>query len=189
MKYEHPIVCDQQLFDFVESLEGFRSKPYKDKYSYWTIGIGHNLTSNPLHNHILHLFWPLEDQDDVIVTQEEAFRRMQKDSITHDQSKYILNDDLVDIDQELHNKFPRYQQINDDIRKMALLYMGFNLGVRGLLGFKKFGEHMARKRYPEAAGEIVNSQWYKQVPRAAKCIETMIRYGYIPKLDDEGTAA
>lgn len=184
MKYEHPLVCDQDLFNFVESLEGFRSKPYRDSHLYWTVGIGHNLSANPLKNYIIHHFWPPEDPDDPIPTQEQAFSLMQHDGITHDQAQFILNDDLVDIDHMLYVKFPRYPQITDDIRKMALLYMGFNLGVTGLLQFKKFAEAFARKRYNDAGNEIVNSAWYKQVPRASKCIEHMVKFGDIPPLDD-----
>jgi GH24 family phage-related lysozyme (muramidase) len=184
MKYEHPLVCDQDLFNFLESLEDFRSKPYKDKYEFWTVGIGHNLTQNPLKYYIRHNFWPPKDPDDPIPTHDQAFALMQKDGITHAQGQYILNDDLVDIDHLLYTKFPRYPLIEDDIRKMAVLYMGFNIGVRGLLKFHKFIESLGRKQYEAAGEEIVNSAWYKQVPRAARCIEHMIRFGVIPRLDE-----
>lgn len=183
MKYEHPIVADQDLLMFFESLEGFRAKPYRDKFNFWTIGIGHNLTANPLKNYILFHFWPPQDQDDKIISHAEAFIRMKRDGITHEQAQFILNDDIVDIDHTLYTKFPRYDQITDDIRKMALLYMGFNLGIRGTLGFKKFTEKFMKKLYAQAADELIDSAWYEQVPRAAHCIEHMVRFGNIPPLD------
>jgi|SRR5882724_7800464 len=183
MKYEHPLICDQDLFNFIESLEGFRSRPYRDTHNFWTIGIGHNLSNNPLKNYIIHQFWPPEDPDDPITTKEEAFALMQRDGITHSQAQFICNDDLVDIDHMLYTKFPRYPLIDDDVRKMSVLYMGFNMGVRGLLQFKNFAMALGRKHYHDAGDEIVNSSWYKQVPRAARCIEHMIRFGVIPELD------
>lgn len=183
-KYKHPLVTDDFILDFFQSLEGYRSKPYKDIHGYWTIAIGHNLSQNPLKNYIKHHFWPPEDDDDQIITDAEAFKRMQKDGITHDQANFILNDDLVDIDQSLYNKFPRYERCDSDIRKMALLYLGFNLGIKGIISFKRFCEDFSKKRYAEAADELIDSLWYKQVPRAAKCIEHMVRFEEIPILDE-----
>ena len=184
-KYKYPLVCDTALFEFVESLEGIRLKPYYDKYGYWTIGVGHNLTTNPLKNYIKRQFWPPEDEDDPVISDAEALKRMKKDGLTKQQCYYILNDDLVEVDQSLYNKFPRYLGCDSDIRKMALLYLGFNLGIRGILGFKKFIPAFAKKKYDIAADELMNSLWYKQVPRAAKCIVHMVRYEEIPPLDDE----
>jgi len=183
MRYKYPIVCDRQIFDFFELLEGFRSHPYRDKYTFWTIGIGHNLTQNPLPNYIKAMFWPPKDEDDKLPNNEEAFELMKKNGITIHQARYILNDDIVNDDLKLHRNFPNYEKITDEIRQIALLYMCFNLGFIGLKGFRKFCAAFSRKKYENAADEIVNSNWYKQIPRAAKCIEHMIRSNEIPPVD------
>jgi GH24 family phage-related lysozyme (muramidase) len=184
-KYKYPLVVDKALFDFMESLEGMRLIAYQDKYNYWTIGVGHNLTTNQLKPYILNFIWPRADEDDPPITYAEAMKRMKKTGLTRAQCHYILNDDLVSIDYLLYDKFPRYLTCDSDIRKMALLYLCFNLGINGLLGFKMFKEYFAKKKYDLAADELVNSFWYKQVPRAAKCIVHMIRYEEIPILDQK----
>lgn len=63
-------------------------------------------------------------------------------------------------------------KLNDlDIKEEAkiILYdMAYNLGVRGLLKFKKMWKALENKDYLEASKEMQDSKWFKQVGRRSK---------------------
>jgi lysozyme len=59
-------------------------------------------------------------------------------------------------------------------RQNVLIEMAFNLGVRGLLGFKKMIEAIQSKNYKLASTEMLDSTWAKQVKsRAARMAKRM----------------
>lgn len=64
------------------------------------------------------------------------------------------------------------------LRKHALVNMAFQLGVNGLLRFKKMLWQMQHGNYKEAYKEALDSHWAKQTPERAMRIAKMIRDGY-----------
>ena len=62
----------------------------------------------------------------------------------------------------------------DDYRKRIIINMGFNLGVNGVLKFKKMISAIMNKDFNEAANQMQDSNWYNQVGfRAARLIKMM----------------
>ena len=65
----------------------------------------------------------------------------------------------------------------DDLRKRVIINMAYNLGVTGVLKFKKMIEAIHAKDYQWAADEMVDSRWYQQVGDRAVRLENMMRDG------------
>jgi len=56
----------------------------------------------------------------------------------------------------------------DDVRKLVVLDMIFNLGLSRFLGFVKTVEAIVHKDYNRAAREMIDSKWFRQTGRRAK---------------------
>lgn len=54
----------------------------------------------------------------------------------------------------------------DVVRQNALVELAFNLGLNGLLGFKKMISALAVNNYALAAKELIDSSWSRQVGKA-----------------------
>lgn len=62
-------------------------------------------------------------------------------------------------------------------RQYALLDMCFQLGFKGLCGFKKMLEAMRWGKWQTAAEECLNSDYARQTPARAKRIARLIKEG------------
>jgi lysozyme len=56
----------------------------------------------------------------------------------------------------------------DPVRRGAIIDMIFNLGIGGVLDFKKMLAHLRNKNWIQAAYELMESQYAKQVHERAK---------------------
>ena len=65
----------------------------------------------------------------------------------------------------------------DDERQYALIDMAFNLGVNGLLMFRKMLRNMRNKQYERSAQECLNSEYAKCVGKRALRIAETIKTG------------
>lgn len=137
--------------------EGIRLTPYKCSAGYLTIGVGRNLITNPL------------------TAEEKKKVGDWKSGITKDAAFYLLRNDIKRVERECEQHIPFWKQLDDE-RQYALLDMAFNLGIRGLLQFKKMLSDIGIGNYRGAAKECLNSKYAKQVgkraERIAKAIET-----------------
>jgi lysozyme len=70
----------------------------------------------------------------------------------------------------------------DDVRQAVLVDMAFNLGVTGLLGFKNTLESVRLGLYHQAAGQMLQSKWAKQVGSRATRLAMMMETGQWPVL-------
>ncbi|HAS0709589.1 TPA: glycoside hydrolase family protein [Enterobacter hormaechei subsp. steigerwaltii] len=153
-------ITDMIIYD-----EGEKLTIYKDTEGYWTIGVGHLLTKSP--------------------SKDEAIRQLDKlvgtghyGYINKQESRKILE---IDINQTI-KQIGRTELINvytslDIIRRTALVNMCFQLGVQGVLQFKKMIQHLNAREYEKAADEALNSKWARQTPNRAKRVTDVIRYG------------
>lgn len=95
--------------------------------------------------------------------------------ITEEEAEYLLNNDILSRLASLSNAMPWFNNLND-ARKGALVNMSFQLGVEGLLGFKKTLGLLKVGKYADAAEEMLRSRWALQTPsrayRMAEQIET-----------------
>ena len=137
--------------------EGIRLSPYKCSEGYLTIGVGRNLITNPI----------TEEEKKVVGDWQHG--------ITKNAAFYLLRNDIKRVEQECREHIPFWKQLDDE-RQYALLDMAFNLGIRGLLQFKKMLSDIGIGNYRGAAKECLNSNYAKQVgkraERIAKAIET-----------------
>ena len=115
--------------------EGVRYSPYLDSVGVKTVGVGHNLEARPL-----DLTYPLTDE----------------------QVNQILADDLVRVFSGLDRKIGWWRNLTC-ARQRVLANMAFNLGVDGLLGFRRMILAIDRGHYEQAAREMLNSKWAGQV--------------------------
>ncbi len=65
------------------------------------------------------------------------------------------------------------------VRKAVIINMLFNMGLNGVLTFRRMLTALLYKKYDEAADEMLNSQWHKQVKGRAVEMSEMMRTGVI----------
>lgn len=93
--------------------------------------------------------------------------------ITKQQEEQLLDEDLTRVVLELHAALPWVPDL-DEPRRRVLYNMGFNIGTRGLLGFKRTLHAVEHRQFPQAATFMLQSRWAEQVgARAHRLAETM----------------
>jgi lysozyme len=123
--------------------EGYREKPYYCSEGYPTIGIGKRIGAKGAN---LSLY-----QFSCSISVANAF----------------LEEDINLIKMDL-KKFKWYKGL-DDGRKIILISMCYQLGVSGLLKFKKMIKAIENCDFIEAEKQALDSKWAKQTPvRAAR---------------------
>jgi len=79
-------------------------------------------------------------------------------------------------------KFEWYRNL-DEVRKKVIIDMAFNLGMAGMLSFKKMIKAIKLNDFPTAAAEMLNSKWARQVKGRAKRLAKMMKTGQDYELD------
>jgi lysozyme len=130
--------------------EGFRSSPYIDTRGNNTVGVGHNLDSNPLPNET----YPLTVQ----------------------RAKAILADDVARIWGTMQSHLPWVRSL-PDVYAGVLTNMAFNMGVGGLLGFRTTLGHVQAGRYEDASVSVLQSAWATQVGARAQRLSLQLKTG------------
>lgn len=103
-------------------------------------------------------------------------RNLDAVGISREEAMLLLKNDLLQVRGELASKLPSWEQLNP-YRKRALIDMAFNLGVGGLLKFKKMLVAVERGNYEQVSIEILNSKWALQVGKRAQRLALMMRTG------------
>lgn len=88
----------------------------------------------------------------------------------------LLEGDILRVMKELSAEYPWFDSL-DDVRKNALIDIGFNLGATRLRLFKKALSAMGVADYSQSADEFMRSLWAKQVGSRAIELTEMIRNG------------
>lgn len=138
--------------------EGLRLRPYFCTKGKQTIGVGRCLDTNPL---------------------SKAEERVVGDwhhGITKCAAMYLLRNDIKRIYRELSKELDFFKDLDGE-RQYALIDMAFNLGVNGLLKFKKMLQHMAAGNYIRASEECLNSQYAAEVGTRAVRVANTIKDG------------
>ena len=138
--------------------EGLRLTPYNCTKNKLTIGVGRNLQNNPLSQ------------------QEKEFlgRSDISNGITQEEAIYLLKNDIKRHLTECYKYIPFFCELSDE-RQYALFDMCFNLGIRGLLKFKKMLECMSIGDFRGASKECINSRYAKDVGKRAFRISKLIQ--------------
>ena len=104
-------------------------------------------------------------------------RNLEDTGITRDEALYLLNNDIKRVEAALMSS-GTFNAL-DDVRKMAIINMAFQLGVRGCFNFKRMWAALADKNWPLARAEALNSRWAIQTPNRARRIAAILLSGKI----------
>lgn len=96
--------------------------------------------------------------------------------ISPDESAFLLGNDVARVTRELQQRLPWFRAL-DEVRRAALINMGFQLGVAGLMAFTRSLECVRDARYAEAETHLLNSAWAKQTPARARRVARQIATG------------
>lgn len=94
--------------------------------------------------------------------------------LSSDEIEYLLDNDVDRVAYRLRHEFDWFKDLSD-VRQECLINMAFNLGVGGLMNFKRMVRAMERGYWDEAAKEALDSKWSKQVGARAIRIATALR--------------
>ena len=138
-----------------EHREGGRHVAYRCPAGALTIGWGHNLDAKPVRG-----LGPAS-------------------SISHTEAESLLRADLADLAARLDLRLAWWRGLGP-ARAAVLLNMAFNLGLAGLLGFKRMLAAARAQRFEKAAAEMLDSRWAAQVGRRAHELAAQMRNGRWP---------
>lgn len=147
-----------KLLDQLKRHEGFREHVYKDTMGLDTIGYGYCLSRNPLN------------------LPENEIHIYQREGIKEPVAAYILGRCIDEFRKTLLVKVEGFADL-DEVRQDVLINMAFNIGVGGVLKFKNTLAHIRAGLYDEAANEMLDSNWARQVHHRAKELAEQMRSG------------
>ena len=99
-----------------------------------------------------------------------------QDGITKEEALLLMRYRLGKVVAALESRLPFWPRLTDD-RRRVLANMGYQLGVGGLMGFKRMLAALERGDYEAAAREMLDSKWAKRdtPARAGRMAERMRR--------------
>lgn len=101
-------------------------------------------------------------------------RNLEGRGITEEEADRLLHNDILLCSLQLDRDLPWWKHHPDNVQ-MVLMDMCFNLGISGLLEFKRTLGYIRDQRYSAAAVEMLKSKWAKQVGDRAKDLSVMIQ--------------
>ena len=132
--------------------EGLRLEPYKDHLGFWTVGVGHLIDCR---------------KGGSIPPGVHCF------PITEALTRQILVDDIHKPHTDLATTLPYWYQLSK-VRQVCLISMAFQMGFKGLMGFKNTLKMIEEGNYEGAATNMLRSKWARQTPgRANRIAEAM----------------
>lgn len=103
-------------------------------------------------------------------------RNLDDVGLSDDEIQYLLINDLKRVEVGLDSALPWWREL-DEIRQRVLIDMCFNLGLRGLLGFKNTLENIRTSNWSAASRGMLQSKWAKQVGMRANRLSDMMLTG------------
>lgn len=107
-------------------------------------------------------------------------RNLDDRGISREESAMLLDGDIRLLEIELFRALP-WASALDDVRQRVLLDMAFNLGLPGLLQFKRTLEAIRTGQYQQAATMMLDSLWARQVGQRAERLSRMMATGATPR--------
>jgi len=139
------------LRERIKRHEGLRLYPYKDSTGNWTIGYGHKMdtVSQHIHQHGL--------------SEEEVNHLFDLDFKIAERVLSLLPD--------------RVRRNCNEIRRGVLIEMIFQMGIYGVMKFKKMLAALEVPDFEVAADEMLLSRWYQQTPSRCRELSDIMRAG------------
>lgn len=145
------------LIERLEFHEGYRANKYICTGGKTTQGIGHNLDNNPLN-----------ETEKIIIKDLNHW--------TKSEARFVLSNDIEKCKLMLDNMVRGFNKLDDE-RQYALVDMCFQLGINGLLKFKKMLKAIEVGDFEEANKQCLDSSYAKQTPSRANRIARLIKTG------------
>ncbi len=96
--------------------------------------------------------------------------------ITQEDADRMLHNDILLCTLELNKMLPWWSSHPENVQQV-LVNMCFNLGINGLLEFKRSLGYIRDQKYSAAAVELKKSKWYGQVGSRADELIVMLQGG------------
>jgi lysozyme len=103
-------------------------------------------------------------------------RNLRDRGLSDDEIDYLLSNDIDIVVDELDKVMPWWRDL-DEVRQRVLCDLVFNLGMPRFSGFKKSISYMKQQMWDQAANELLDSKWARQVGRRAHTLSEMMRTG------------
>ena len=101
---------------------------------------------------------------------------MIQDGMAEDEALVLMRYRLTTIHVRLTGRLAWYAEISP-ARQEALINMAYQLGLAGLLRFRRMLAAAAQGDWTTAAQEALDSRWAKQTPGRARRVATMLEQG------------
>lgn len=137
--------------------EGYRKKLYRCPAQKWTIGVGHNCESNPLPQYLEDYLEDYGEITDAMVME-------------------LLNRDIEVAIEDCRHLYHRFDYFSEN-RRNALVDFLFNVGFQTAKKFVNANKAINEERWEDAAWELTDSLWYRQVGMRSREIVRMVREG------------
>ena len=98
------------------------------------------------------------------------------DGLSQDEIEYLLDNDIKKITEKVHKFLPWVSKLNEP-RQAVLLQMTFQMGLRGVLDFKRTLGSIEDGQFAEAAAEMLESKWAQQTSTRAHRLATQMETG------------
>ncbi|MCF2855943.1 glycoside hydrolase family protein [Pseudoalteromonas sp. SMS1] len=102
-------------------------------------------------------------------------RNLEHRGLTDDEINYLLNNDIADFTAQVEKHIDTSKC--NPARKAVLINMAFNLGIHGLLAFKKTIAAVEHGDWDKAAIEMFDSRWAVQVGERAEQLTEQMKTG------------
>lgn len=106
-------------------------------------------------------------------------RNLDDKGLTRQEALYLLGHDIDDATTDARSLVPGFDQL-DDVRQEVLVNMALNLGRDRLAGFRLFLAAVTRHDWTEAASQMRDSRWYRQVKGRAERLAEAMETGVAP---------
>ena len=150
----------QNYFDMLSLNEGNKPKVYKDSKGNRTIGVGFNLEDSANRKFL--------KKEGIDINELFAGREL-----TDRETRTLYNHSLTQAFKDAQSYDPNFAKRPEAV-KMTLVDMAFNLGLTRLNKFVDMKAGLKNNDYNDAADEMVDSKWYKQVKsRGPRMVQVM----------------
>lgn len=104
-------------------------------------------------------------------------RNLDDVGISKKEAEFLLQNDIDKVIAQLKEHLSECFDSLSENRKAVLVNMAFNLGIYGLLKFKKMVKALKVMDYEEAGKQMMDSRWAKQVGKRATRLRDMMING------------
>ena len=108
-------------------------------------------------------------------------RNLDDNGITEAEAEMMFGEDYARAEREAESLMGQQWRRLDEVRQAVLIDMAFNLGGAGLAKFRNTLAAVRRGAWHQAAVEMQDSRWARQVGHRASRLATMMQTGQWPK--------